>query len=70
MTGEPPTTVGAVQVIATTEALVMAELLASEVGGSGFVIITAPLPDAEATELPTIFVASTVAWTLSPQARL
>ena len=48
----------------------MAELLASELGGSGLVVITAPLPDVDATELPTTFVASTVAWTLAPQARL
>jgi hypothetical protein len=48
----------------------MTELLASEVGGLGLVVITAPLPDADATELPTIFVAITVAWTLAPQARL
>ena len=57
----PPTTVGAVQVIAITEALVKAALLASELGGSGLVVITAPLPDVDATELPTTFVASTVA---------
>ena len=57
----PPTTVGAVQVKAITEALVITELLASEVGGLGLVVITAPLPYVEATELPTTFVASTVA---------
>ncbi len=66
----PPTTVGTVQVKAITEALVMAALLASEVGGLGLVVITAPLPAVDATELPTIFVASTVAWTLAPHARL
>ncbi len=66
----PPTTVGAVQVIAITEALVIAALLASELGGSGLVVITAPLPAVDATELPTTFVASTVAYTLAPQARL
>ena len=66
----PPTTVGAVQVKAITEALVMAALLAKEVGGLGFVVITAPLPAVDVTELPTIFVASTVAWTLDPHARL
>ena len=48
----------------------MAALLASEVGGLGLVVITAPLPAVDATELPTTFVASTVAWTLAPQARL
>ena len=48
----------------------MAALLASEVGGLGLVVITAPLPDVDATELPTTFVASTVAWTLAPHARL
>jgi len=70
MIGEPPTTVGAVQVIATTEALVMAALLDNKVGGSGLVMITAPLPDCDATELPTILVAKIVAWTLDPQTRL
>jgi hypothetical protein len=48
----------------------MAALLANEVGGLGLVVITAPLPAVDATELPTTFVASTVAWTLAPQARL
>jgi hypothetical protein len=57
----PPTTVGAVQVKAITEAVVIAALLASEVGGLGFVVITAPLPPVDAAELPTTFVASTVA---------
>ena len=66
----PPTTVGAVQVKAITEALVIAELFTSEVGGLGLVVITAPLPPVDATELPTTLVASTVAWTLAPQARL
>jgi len=61
MTGEPPTTVGAVQLIAITEALVIAALLISKVGGSGLVKITAPLPEADATELPTILVAITIA---------
>jgi len=66
----PPTTVGAVQVIAITEALDMAALFASEVGGSGLVNITAPLPAADTVVLPIIFVATTVAWTLAPQERL
>jgi hypothetical protein len=66
----PPTTEGGIQVRAITEALVMAELFASEVGGLGLVVITAPLPPVDATELPTTLVASTVAWTLSPHARL
>jgi len=57
----PPTTVGAVQDMAITEALVIAALFASKVGGSGLVKITAPLPAADATVLPTIFVATTVA---------
>ena len=48
----------------------MPALLASELGGSGLVVITAPLPAVDATELPTTFVARTVAWTLAPQARL
>jgi hypothetical protein len=70
MTAVPPTTVGGIQVRAITEALVIAELFASEVGGLGFVVITAPLPPVDATELPTTFVASTFAWTLAPHARL
>ena len=57
----PPTTVGALQIKAITEALVIAELFASEVGGLGLVVITAPLPPVDAAELPTTFVASTVA---------
>ncbi len=57
----PPTTVGAIQVKAITEALVMAALLASELGGLGLVVMMAPLPSVDATELPTTFVASTVA---------
>ena len=48
----------------------MAALLASEVGELGLVVITAPLPAVDATELPTIFVAITVAWTLDPHDRL
>ena len=44
----------------------MAALFASELGGSGLVVITAPLPDEDTTELPTMFVASTVAWMLAP----
>jgi hypothetical protein len=39
----------------------MDALFASELGGSGLVVITAPLPDVDALELPTTFVASTVA---------
>jgi len=42
MTGVPPTTVGAVQVKPITDALVIAALLISELGGSGFVKIVAP----------------------------
>ena len=57
----PPITTGAVQVSAITDALVVDALFASEVGGSGFVVITALLPDIDAVELPTTFVASTVA---------
>jgi hypothetical protein len=48
----------------------MAWLFESKLGGFGFVKITAPLPDADGTELPTTFVARTVAQTLSPHARL
>ena len=70
MIDEPPFTVGAVQVIPITEALDMAGLLLSAVGGSGLVKITALLPAAEVAELPTTFVAITVAQTLEPQARL
>ena len=36
-------------------------LFASAVGGSGFVVITAPLPGVDTAELPFAFVASTVA---------
>ena len=57
----PPITAGGIQVSAITDALVAAALFASEVGGSGFVVITAPLPYIDALELPTTFVASTVA---------
>ena len=66
----PPVTAGAVQVSAITDAFVMAALFASELGASGLVVITAPLPDIDALELPTTFVASTVAWMLAPHARL
>jgi len=41
-----------------------------ETGGLGLVIITAPLPAEEMTELLTIFVATTVTQTLEPQGRL
>jgi hypothetical protein len=44
-----------------TEAFVIATTLASELGGSGLVVITAPLPEGDATELPFSFVARTVA---------
>ncbi len=52
---------GATQVSPIAVELVIAALLARELGGSGFVVITAPLPDGDAPELPTAFVATTVA---------
>ena len=61
MIGVPPMTVGAVQAIPITEALVTAALLVSELGGSGLVNIVAPFPADDGAELPTTFVASTVA---------
>ena len=48
----------------------MAALFASEFGGDGFVVISSPLLGADAAELPIALVASTVAITLSPHARL
>ena len=66
----PPISVGGSQVSATSEALVIAALFFSELGGFGFVVITAPYPASEAFELPTAFVAITVANILSPHARL
>jgi hypothetical protein len=59
--GVPPKKTGATQVRLIAVALVIAALLARELGGSGFVVITAPLPDGDALELPTAFVATTVA---------
>jgi len=44
-----------------TEEVVTAALLRSELGGSGLVKIVAPLPGDESAELPTKFVAITVA---------
>ena len=66
----PPKTEGTVQVSAITVELVIAALLASKLGGSGFVVITDPLPGKEAAELPTEFWASTFAETLAPHARV
>ena len=39
----------------------MFALFASKLGGSGFVVITAPFPEGDAAEGPTKFVAVTVA---------
>jgi len=47
--------------MAITEALVTAALFYNKLGGSGLVIIRAPLPDCDAAELPTILLALTVA---------
>ena len=41
----------------------------SDIGGSGLVIIYAPVPAADATELPTKFVARTLAQTQSPDVK-
>ena len=54
-------TVGAAHVSPITEAVVIEATFARVLGGSGFVMITAPLPGADATEDPTAFVAITVA---------
>ncbi len=61
MIGVPPSVVGATQVSPIAVELVIAALLARELGGSGFVVITAPLPEEDALELPNAFVATTVA---------
>ena len=61
---------GAVQVNPITELLVTAALFVREVGGSGLVGITAPLPATDAAELPKELVASTVAKTLAGATRL
>jgi len=61
MIAEPPTTDGAVQLIPITVELVTAALFTRELGGSGLVKITAPYPGADATVLPTILVAMTIA---------
>jgi hypothetical protein len=45
--------VGATQVSAITVAFVIPALLASKLGGSGFVKITAPFPAIDTAELPT-----------------
>jgi hypothetical protein len=63
-------TIGATQVNAITEAFVRAALFASELGGSGFVVIKEPLPGADAIELPTTFIADTVDLMLEPHTRL
>jgi hypothetical protein len=63
-------TAGGVHVSAITEALVIAALFASKLGGFGLVIIIAPLPGADADEIPTSFWAATVAKMLAPHARL
>ena len=52
------------------DALVMALTLASEVGGSGLVKITAPLPESEMSEGLTTLMAITFANTLEPQDKL
>jgi len=49
----PPSNIGATQVSAIAVAVVTAALFASEVGGFGFVVMTAPLPEGEKAELPT-----------------
>jgi hypothetical protein len=59
--GVPPSVVGSTQVSPIAVALVIAALLARELGGSGYVVITAPLLELDAAELPTAFVATTVA---------
>ncbi len=44
-----------------TDTVVTAALFARELGGSGFVVITAPFPAGDKTELPNEFVAITLA---------
>ena len=61
MTGVPPSNVGATQVRPIAVLLVIAALLAKKLGGFGEVVITAPLPEEDAVELPTALVATTVA---------
>ena len=66
----PPITEGAVQVSAITDELVNAGLFASSLGGFGLVVITAPLPAVDETELPTMLEAITVAKMLAPHSKL
>ncbi len=60
MIGDPPSNTGASHLSAILVAVVTAALFDST-GGSGFVLITAPLPAADAAELPYTFLAYTVA---------
>ncbi len=52
------------------DAFVMVLTLASEVGGSGLVNITAPLPESEISEGLTTLMAITLANMLEPQGKL
>lgn len=61
---------GATQVILILVASVVRASLASYVGASGYVTKIAPLPGSDSSELFTIFVAVTLAKTLSPHTRL
>jgi hypothetical protein len=59
--GAPPLNVGATQVSPIAVSLVIDASLARELGGSGLIINAPPLPSAEKAELPTSFVAATIA---------
>jgi hypothetical protein len=53
--------VGATQVSPIAVSLVIDASLARELGGPGLIINAPPLPSAEKAELPTSFVAATIA---------
>jgi hypothetical protein len=57
--GDPPSKTGASHLSEILVAVVTAALFDST-GGSGLVLITAPLPATDAAELPYAFVANTV----------
>lgn len=66
----PPVNVACTHVSPIWLLEVIDAIFASEVGGPGFVKMIAPFPDAEATDVPTILIALTLAYIDDPQGKL
>lgn len=69
MTGEPPFSTPAYQVRPIFSPFVIASTFCRFTGASGTVMITAPFPASDSSEVPTALVAETLAQTETPHSR-